>query len=308
MHQRSSNDQQTQTPPQRQLHQPTNPHRVHGRLKLIFANDQSSGQSILSVAEQQPPLKVVRAFPLADGAALVHLHNVSGGVLGGDLLEMAVEVGPQASVQLTTTSATRLYRHRPLVPDSAQINRIAVREGSLLEYLPDPLIPFAGARYRQQTKIELEADAGLFWWEVVAPGREARGELFEYDRLELALEIRAAGRPIALERNRLEPHIRPMNSVARMGEYRYFASFYICRVGLEAAHWRVMEQELSELADTHTRASEVLWGVSTLPIHGVVVRALSVNGRDIATGLTAFWRAAKLKLYGREAVLPRKVW
>ena len=27
---------------------------------------------------------MVRAFPLEDGAALVHLHNVSGGLLGGD--------------------------------------------------------------------------------------------------------------------------------------------------------------------------------------------------------------------------------
>ncbi len=122
------------------------------------------------------------------------------------------------------------------------------------------------------------------------------------------MEIRAAGKLIALERNRLEPRSRPLNSPARMGEYRYFASFYICRGGLEAARWRVLEQELSELATTHTRDSDVLWGVSTLPAHGLVIRVLGVNGRDIAAGLTAFWRAAKLRLYQREAVPPRKVW
>jgi hypothetical protein len=37
------------------------------------------------------------------------------------------------------------------------------------------------------------------------------------------------------------------------------------------------------------------------------VRALSVNGREITTGLPAFWREAKRFVYDREAVLPRKV-
>ncbi len=300
--------QSRQTDQVHQHHQQIRQHCVSGRLRLRFERNDSSGATILATCEQEPPLKVVRAFPLADGAALVHLHNVSGGVLGGDRLEMQVEVGNRAAAQLTTTGATRLYRCLESAPDAVQTTEIRVRENGLLEYLPDALIPFAGARYRQQAKIELDAGAGLCWWEAVAPGREAAGELFGYERLELKLEISAGGRTIALERNCLEPSLRPLDSPARLGDYRYFASLYLCRVGVEAARWLKVERELSELAEQLSRRDEVLLGISTLPAHGLVVRALSVCGRDITSGLTAFWRAAKLELYGREAVLPRKIY
>jgi urease accessory protein len=291
-----------------QPHQHIAQHRVYGRLRLRFERRASGGATVLSECEQRPPLKVVRAFPLPDGAALAHLHNISGGVLGGDRLETRVEVGRGASAQLTTTAATRLYRSAPAAHDASQLNEVVVGEGGLLECLPDALIPFAGSRFRQETRVELGPGAGLFWWEAVAPGREARGESFDYERLELKLEIGAAGRVIALERSCLEPRVRPPDSPARLGGYRYFASFYVCRVGLDEARWLALESELSEVAARLSRAGEAVWGVSVLPAHGLLVRAVAVNGREIAPGLFQFWRDAKRQLYGREAVMPRKIY
>ena len=58
---------------------------VHAELRLEFERDDAEGQTVLAASHQEPPLRVVRAFPLADGAALVHLHNVSGGLLGGEV-------------------------------------------------------------------------------------------------------------------------------------------------------------------------------------------------------------------------------
>jgi urease accessory protein len=178
----------------------------------------------------------------------------------------------------------------------------------LLEYLPDPLIPFAGSRYRQRTHIELASDAGLFWWETIAPGREARGELFGYEQLHLEVEITTQAKPLAIERLKIEPQHRVPSSLIRLGAYPYFSSFYICKVGLEPTCWLRMEQQLSTLAQELSRPGEIHWGVSTLVAHGVLVRAVSRHGRDITTGLFAFWRAAKLALYGQEAILPRKIY
>src|SRR5205823_10690851 len=118
--------------------------RVWGQLHLGFVYDHAMRQTRLAICEQQPPLKVIRAFPLDEGGALVHLHNLSGGVLGGDQLALSVEVGPGAYVQLTSTSATRVYRSRPEMLPAFQENTVLVQKGALLEYLPDPLIPFAG--------------------------------------------------------------------------------------------------------------------------------------------------------------------
>lgn len=282
--------------------------RVDGKLRLGFAYDYDRQMTHLANHEQQPPLQVIRAFPLTGGASLVHLHNLSGGVLGGDQLALDVDIGPQARVQLTSTSSTRLYRCREHLPPAQQTTVVRIQEGALLEYVSDPLVPFAGSRYQQQTCIELAQDAGLFWWEIIAPGRSARGECFAYDLLQLNLDISAQGKLLALERMKLEPQCRPLSSLVRLGAHSYFASFYICRVGVAASRWLELEHLLSQLADQLTCPGVASWGVSALVAHGLVIRAISKQGRQIAPGLETFWKAAKVALYGEEAIVPRKIY
>ena len=281
---------------------------VEGKLDISFVQDKGEQHTRLLVHAQKPPLKVIRAFPIDDGGALVHLHNISGGVLGGDSLSLAVNVGPNAYAQLTSTSATRIYRSRADKALAIQTNTFSIEEDGLLEYLPDPLIPFAGSRYRQHTFIELSQNAGLFWCETVAPGRLAKGECFEYDVLEMSVKIAAQGKPIAIEHIRLEQAIRNLSSLTRLGPYRYFCSFYVCKVGVDAKVWQGLERLLGEVAQQLSCPHDVSWGVSTLVAHGLVVRGVSKEGRTIATGLPAFWKTAKLALYGREATLPRKIY
>jgi len=120
-------------------------------------------------------------------------------------------------------------------------------------------------------------------------------------------DVTAGGRLIAAENIRLDPRGSALRSIARLGEYRYWATFHICRVGLDSAAWTAAEEHLREAAHELKRPGEALWGVSTLPADGLAVRGLSVRGRDALAGLHALWNAAKLYLYGRAAVPPRKV-
>ena len=281
---------------------------VNGSLQLGFEYDAKLGHTILRTCQQQPPLRVVRSFETGTGGALVHLHNLSGGVLGGDKLLLEVEVGPEAYAQLTSTGATRLYRSRPHEGVAVQTNRAVVAENGLLEYLPDSVIPFGGSRYRQETKIELATGAGLFWWETVAPGREAKGELFEYASLQLNLDLVGAGKPLISERVWLEPAKRGLDSSVRLGGYRYFATFMICKVGWQSGQWRSLENQLSERGQQLSKTGEIVWGVSTLTAHGLVIRVISQTGRAISAGLIEFWKLAKYELYGQAAVIPRKVY
>jgi urease accessory protein len=281
--------------------------RVKGNLNMELAFDEEMQKTRLHVYAQEPPLKVIRAFPVSDGGVLVHLHNVSGGVLGGDQLDVSVRVGKKAYVQLTSTSATRIYRCRSQLPAATQTTEMVVEEGGLLEYLPDPLIPFAGSRYIQRSRIQLAPNAGLFWWETLAPGRTARNEIFAYDLLHIDLDICAEGKPLAIERLRLGSACQ-FSSLARFGVYRYMSSFYICKVGPETAYWLRLEKELSAIARQLTVPGEICWGVSTLVAHGLVVRALSRGGQDVASGLHTFWQTARRELYGREGLLPRKLY
>lgn len=280
---------------------------VESSLQLDFQQDAAHGRTVLAASRQEPPLRVVRAFTLADGSALVHLHNVSGGLLGGDRLRLGVKVGQGARAQITTTGATRIYRPRHLVADTTQFNEVEVAGDGLLEYVPDPLIPFAHTRYRQRTIIRLQPGAGLFWWEVLAPGREAAGEVFAYERLEVKLEIWAQDRLVAAECSRLQPDARLPGSLARLGPYRYWASFYICRVGLEQKFWTTAEQHLREAASGLSEPGMMLWGISTLPAHGLALRFLARHGHDVIPSLQKLWCVAKRQLYGCAAIPPRKV-
>ncbi len=261
----------------------------------------------MRVVEQTPPLRVIRAFELADGAAAVHLHNVGGGVLGGDRLELHCDIGAGARAQLTTTGASRIYRARAGAEPAHQVTSVYVGAGGLLEYVPDITIPFAGARYRQTTRVELDRDAGLIWWEVLAPGRLARGEAFAYEQLAFSLDILASGQPVVIERALLEPGTGRLSSPARLGSYCYLATLWIARAGLPPETWTIMEQRLGSYAAALGHDGLSVWGVSMLVSDGVVVRALSRSAQPLLAGLPRLWQIAKHALYGRDPEPPRKL-
>ena len=262
----------------------------------------------MHVDAQQPPWRVVRAFSQANGGSLVHLHNVSGGVLAGDHLTLQIHAGPGSIAQVTTTGATRLYRHRGGAADSEQRVDISVGERALLEYLPDALIPFAGSRHRQHTSISLAKGATLFAWDILAPGRQAMGETFAFDRLRIRTELRSGERPLLIEHLMLDPAERPLDSAARLGPYTHIANFYACSVGLPATKWRELESKLNEFCSARSRPGVIIWGASTLVADGIAVRGLSLTAREVPATLAAIWSIAKLFLTGEDAILPRKVY
>ena len=58
---------------------------------------------------------------------------------------------------------------------------------------PKPFIPHAGASYVQTTEIELHPGASLLFFEWLAPGRVAKGEVFAYQNLRWELDLRVDG-------------------------------------------------------------------------------------------------------------------
>lgn len=274
-------------------------------LHLAFETN-AAGGTILRVREQRPPWRVIRGFPTPSGETLAHVHNVSGGIFDRDSLICSIDVGPSAQAQVTSTGATRVYRSRS--PENRAVQRIQARIASdaYLEYLPDQLIPFAASRFAQEARVEIERGGALIWWDRVAPGREAADEVFQFDSLSSDFELIADGEAIAIERWTLAPRVQRLDSVARLNGFRHFASCYVCRAGEPGGYWRSFESQLQTTAD-RLSSSEVLWGVTSLRAHGVVIRGLAISGRSLAEGLVEIWKAAKWILCGRVATVPRKV-
>lgn len=274
------------------------------RLELKFSAD--GNRTRMFVPVQEPPWRAIRAFKNSERQAVVHLHNVSGGILSGDSLRLDIEAGTSTRVQVTSVGATRIYRQRPGQTAARVCNSIRVESGGMLEYLPDVVIPFSDSRFSQSTAVSLGPNAGFIGWETVAAGRIASGEEFRFELFHSEFSICSGTRPLALERYSLMPSLRDPRSIARWGRFRYLATLYICHTGVAQLRWLGLESSLNDLAFAKTGYA-ARWGVSTLIAGGLVIRGLALEAHQLTTGLNTFWNLAKQEIWGEPAIPPRKI-
>jgi urease accessory protein len=175
------------------------PGRVHGLARLSFVR--GGGASRLDILDQRAPLRVLFPEPHDPGVPLAVLVTTSGGLVGGDILDVAVSAGPGAAALVTTQAAEKVYRSDGAVCEI----RVALEAapGSWLEWLPNETIVFDRARLRRRTVVSLAADARLLAGEIVVLGRLARGERFTSGTIHDGWEIRRAGRLVWADAFRL---------------------------------------------------------------------------------------------------------
>jgi urease accessory protein len=170
-----------------------------GRLVLGF--ERRLGRTVFARSHAQMPLALQRPF-YPEGEAVCHalvLHP-PGGMVGGDRLEIELDLAPGAEALVTTPSAAKWYRG---LTQAEQRVTARVAEGAHLEWLPLETIVFDGAQARQTLKVELAVDASFLAWEITRFGRSARGESFTHGTWRAATEVWRAGRPLWIDRQRL---------------------------------------------------------------------------------------------------------
>ena len=173
--------------------------RFSGHLRLQAAA-RANGRTVLARQSFRAPYHLSKPYWDADaGTLLVQVVNPTAGILEGDFLESDIEVEKGASLLVTTPSASRVFK---MAGGSAECRQhFAVAGGGWLEVLPEPLVPHRGCRYRQTTKVEVEPGGGLFFADLLMPGRVAhRGEAWVWDKLCLETEVRLGGELILRER------------------------------------------------------------------------------------------------------------
>ena len=140
-----------------------------GLLHLAFGRDWR-GRSSLRARRQRFPLRTTQPLyldPELPGMAFVYVQNPTGGVFAGDELALEVVAGAGVNLHVTTQSATKLYRME--AGEAHQELSFALAEQAYVEHVPDALIPQAGTRYRQDTRVELAAGAMFVGLETIAP-------------------------------------------------------------------------------------------------------------------------------------------
>jgi urease accessory protein len=152
---------------------------VHGTAQICFT--QSDSRTRLSQLYQRHPLRVLFPAPESGDLPTAVLVTTSGGLVGGDRLDIHVRLGETAQARVTAAAAEKAYRS--LGPKAKVAQHLEVGNGAWLEFLPPETILFDGARLDRTTIVDLAAGAGFLGGGITVFGRRARGERFTYGRL-----------------------------------------------------------------------------------------------------------------------------
>jgi urease accessory protein len=173
-----------------------------------------------------------------------------------------------------------------------------------VEYLPDPVIPYAGSRFYQRTRVTLHPTATLVLGDTLYAGRLSRGERHEYDVYATDLEIaRPDGRLVVVDRARLVPAGGPVEGPAVLDRHDVVATLYVLS---PLAPARVIADHLHDALD-RTVADDTRFGVSTLPDDsGAWLRILGDDTVTMAAATRTAWRTTRQLLTGTPAPDIRK--
>ncbi|WP_095171097.1 urease accessory protein UreD [Pseudomonas sp. Irchel 3H3] len=263
----------------------------HAELELGYARFGASTRPTLR--RHQGPLRVQKHLYAEGPEVCQHIIvHPPGGIAGGDRLEVRASVGPNAWAQLTSPGAAKWYRAAS--PAYQQLD-LQVAAGATLEWLPQETIVFSAAQAELKTSIELQGDARLFYWDVVALGRPASGERFEHGHFQAQLEIRRDGQLLWHERQRIVGADGLLDSPIGLDGQPVFATLLVTGE---------IDSEL--LQACRSLPNPVRGDLTQLP--GLLVARCLASETLLARGwLIDLWTLLRPALLGREALAPR-IW
>ncbi len=265
-----------------------------GHLHLVCAAD-GLGRSYLRSQSFRAPVHLSKPHE-DEGVLVVNVVNPTAGLLSGDRIDCRVSVESGARLLVTTPSASRAHctpeGHAELIQD------FHVAAGGWLDVWPELFIPQGGARYRQRTILRVEEGGEALFFETLAPGRVAMGEVFAYTALDWETDVFLGTELIARERYRLAPGGESVRALRTQFATGYYASCFIVSAALGPVSpcWRAIH-------DLHS--AEAWIGCSPLRRGGWVIKVLASGSVVLRRKLGAIRRELYAALGRREPSLRR---
>ncbi|MEI7911475.1 MAG: urease accessory protein UreD [Verrucomicrobiota bacterium] len=196
---------------------------LNGHLQLRCEN-RADGTPYISRQSFRAPIHIGKAL-LDGGRLLLNIANPTAGFFDGDRVTTDVTVATGARLILSTPAAARVYQTRS-GRAAANYQQFHLAEHAMLEWIPEPFIPHAGASYVQTTHLHLQASSTLLFFEWLAPGRVASGEVFAYQNLRWQLDLSVADQLVARERYNLRPDNHSLEALRGRFPAAHYLSVY----------------------------------------------------------------------------------
>ena len=267
------------------------------RLKLDYKLE--AERSVARFAHDGPLRILQSLYPEGDRICHNVLVHPPSGLVGGDTLDMQVNVGAGAHGLVTTPGATRFYRSEA----GLATQRVAahVQDGARLEWLPLEALAYSGCDALNLARFELEPTAELMTWDITALGLPHAQQPFERGTFRQHLEIPG----VWLERGTIAAaDERLMNSPLGLAGQRCMATL-VFAAGSAIAPDRT--EAALEAARAAIEASPLrLQAGATQPHPQVIVlRVLAPVVEPAMQLLRPVWAAWRQALWGLPGNVPR---
>lgn len=271
-------------------------------LELQFKAD-PAGRTFIARQYADYPYHICKAQYLdtsPSGMATLYLQSCAGGLFENDRLRFMVEAGVRTSVHLTSQASTIVHSARD-AGTANQDGTIIAMPGSLVEYLPDPLILFPNSRLDTRLDLQLGAHASIIVCESFL-----LHDPFSNGGVPALLDSRLSvrlfdGTLITRDRMKIEGDTWHAN---QPGLFNAWKSYGVMLVLTSEVSCTTL---CSEIRNAILLMGDVYAGASRLPAGcGVCVRFLSSGAVPLKEAMTAVWKAARKLLCGLEPFPRRK--
>ncbi len=259
-------------------------------LALDYRRD--DGRTVLR-RRHSGPLQVQKAL-YPEGGELAHtlIVHPPGGIAGGDALSIDVNVSPGAQALITTPGATRWYKANGRVASQD----IRIKVDGAFEWLPQEAIVFDRAQVRSAIDIDLNEEAAMLGWDIVALGRTAAGESFTDGGFAQTIRLRQGGRLQWIERTRLAGRDALLASPIGLAGQPVFGCLWAAGPQWQAEQIDALRERLDSPAAPLTLLAPRL----------LLARALG-TAQSVRRALENVWRELRPLVLGRAAQPPR-IW
>ena len=237
--------------------------------------EERHGKTVARNVYFQGAFKVMRPVYHDDsGQVCYYLLNPGGGYLDGDRYRMQISADEGAKVTLTTQSATKVYKSPK--DHAYQETEIHLKKNSYLEYVPDPLIAYENAYYKQKNIVHMEKGSTFLYTDIVTPGWSPSGERFTYKTIQLLTEIYYGGLLGVLDHIKLTPGTQNITEIGYLEGCSHLGSMIVVSEFMTDA----LLDELYETIQAE-KNSTFTFGLSRLEVPGFSLRLLANSTQQI---------------------------
>ncbi|MEO8008850.1 MAG: urease accessory protein UreD, partial [Betaproteobacteria bacterium] len=228
-----------------------------------------------------------------------YLQSCSGGIFEGDDLRLRIAAGEGAAAHVATAASTVV--HSMGSQAASQQVELHAREGSFLEYFPDPTILFPRSRLANKVRVRLHADATVILGDaLLLHDPRGNGDLFTSLYSETRIEDES-GKLLVCDRFRIEGQDLGRSRAGINGNFVAQGTLFAAAPAGSAT------QLMAAMRDALAGIPDIYAGASLLPSSaGAWMRLLARDAVGLRAGLHAAWAAIRRQLTGNLPMPRRK--